>query len=155
MGLASRCWSASACGTGDVDGAVVYRTVGLRLAGLLAGVPLVPVLLVPERVFALFTLDPLVVAAATEVALLAVVALVPLGFALNLGGVLRAAGDTRTVLVASLTGARLPGPPGLAARPHLGLGLRGLMLAWVAYGLVFFAVSWWRYRTGAWRTSTV
>ena len=29
------------------------------------------------------------------------------------------------------------------------------MLAWVAYGLVFVAVSWWRYRAGAWRTSTL
>ena len=37
-------------------------------------------------------------------ALLAVVALVPLVFAINLGGVLRAAGDTRTVLVASVAG---------------------------------------------------
>ena len=37
----------------------------------------------------------------------------------------------------------------------LGLGLRGLMLAWVAYGLVFVAVSWWRYHAGAWRTSTL
>ncbi len=142
-------------GAGDPEGAAAYRVVGLRLAALLAGVPLVPVLLVPDLVFALFTPDPLVVAAAAEVALLAVVALVPLVFALNLGGVLRAAGDTRTVLVASLAGDAFLVPLAWLLALTLGLGLRGLMLAWLAYGLVFVAVSWWRYRTGRWRTSTV
>ncbi len=95
------------------------------------------------------------IAAATEVALLAVVALVPLVVALNLGGVLRAAGDTRTVLVASLAGDAFLVPLAWLLALTLGLGLRGLMLAWLAYGLVFVAVSWWRYRTGSWRTSTV
>ena len=114
-------------GAGDPEGAAAYRVVGLRLAALLAGVPLVPVLLVPDLVF----------------------------FALNLGGVLRAAGDTRTVLVASLAGDAFLVPLAWLLALTLGLGLRGLMLAWLAYGLVFVAVSWWRYRTGSWRTSTV
>jgi multidrug resistance protein, MATE family len=142
-------------GAGDVEGAAAYRAVGLRLSTLLAAVPLVPVLLAPDAVFGLFTPDPRVVAAATSVILLAVVALVPLVFALNLGGVLRAAGDTRTVLVASVAGDAFLVPLAWLLAIGLGLGLRGLMLAWLAYGLVYLAVSWWRYRGGSWRTSTV
>lgn len=142
-------------GAGDLEGAAAYRAVGLRLSALLAGVPLIPVLLAPGLVFGLFTPDPRVVATASSVALLAVVALVPLVFAINLGGVLRAAGDTRTVLVASVAGDAFLVPLAWLLAISLGLGLRGLMLAWVAYGLVFVAVSWWRYHAGAWRTSTV
>ena len=141
-------------GAGDLEGAAAYRAVGLRLSALLAGVPLIPVLLAPGLVFGLFTPDPEVVAAASSVAVLAVVALVPLVFAINLGGVLRAAGDTRTVLVASVAGDAFLVPLAWLLAISLGLGLRGLMLAWVAYGLVFVAVSWWRYHAGAWRTST-
>ena len=66
-----------------------------------------------------------------------------------------ATGDTRTVLVASLAGDAFLVPLAWLLALTLGLGLRGLMLAWLAYGLVFVAVSWWRYRTGRWRTSTV
>jgi hypothetical protein len=62
------------------------------------------VLVTPRLVFGLFTSDLQVAAAAAEVALLAVVAMVPLIFAVNPGGVLRAADDTRTVLVASVAG---------------------------------------------------
>jgi Na+-driven multidrug efflux pump len=80
---------------------------------------------------------------------------VALVFALNLGGVLRAAGDTRTVLVASLTGDAFLVPLAWLLALELDLGPRGLMLAWLAYGLVYLAVSWWRYHTGAWRTATV
>ena len=59
------------------------------------------------------------------------------------------------VLVASLAGDAFLVPLAWLLGLTLGLGLRGLMLAWLAYGLVFVAVSWWRYRTGRWRTSTV
>ena len=54
---------------------------------------------------------------------------------LNLGGVRRAAGDTRTVLVASLAGDASLVPLAWLLALTLGLGLRGLMLAWLAYGL--------------------
>ena len=66
-----------------------------------------------------------------------------------------------TALVASgtgvtvLVGQRLGAGDLEGAAAYRVVGLRGLMLAWVAYGLVFVAVSWWRYRTGSWRTSTV
>ena len=56
---------------------------------------------------------------------------------------------TRTVLVASLAGDAFLAPwPGCSASPSAS-AWRGLMLAWLAYGLVFVAVSWWRYRTVA------
>jgi multidrug resistance protein, MATE family len=38
-------------GAGDLEGAAAYRAVGLRLSALLAGVPLIPVLLAPGLVF--------------------------------------------------------------------------------------------------------
>jgi putative MATE family efflux protein len=142
-------------GAGDVDGAAAYRAVGLRLAAVLAAVPLVPFLVVPDLAFGLFTPDPPVVAVAASVIGLSVIATVPLVFALNLGGVLRAAGDTRTVLVASVAGDAVLVPLAWLLAIGLDLGLRGVMLAWLAYGLVYLAVSWWRYRGGSWRTSTV
>jgi hypothetical protein len=91
-------------GAGDIEGAAAYRSVGLRLAAVLAAVPLVPFLVAPDRAFGLFTPDPRVVAVAASVIGLGVVATVPLVVGLNLGGVLRAAGDTRTVLSASVAG---------------------------------------------------
>jgi Na+-driven multidrug efflux pump len=121
----------------------------------LAAVPLVPFLVAPDRAFGLFTPDPRVVAVAASVIGLSVIATVPLVFALNLGGVLRAAGDTRTVLVASVAGDAVLVPLAWLLAIGLDLGLRGVMLAWLAYGLVYLAVSWWRYRGGSWRTSTV
>jgi Na+-driven multidrug efflux pump len=142
-------------GAGDTDGAVAYRAAGLRLSALLAGIPLVPVVVAPELMFGMFTPDPRVATAAASAALLAVIATVPLVFALNLGGVLRAAGDTRTVLAASLSGDAFLVPLAWVLALELGLGLRGLMLAWLAYSLVYLAVSWWRYHAGAWRTAVV
>jgi hypothetical protein len=121
----------------------------------LAAVPLVPFLVAPDRAFGLFNPDPRVVAVAASVIGLGVVATVPLVVVLNLGGVLRAAGDTRTVLSASVAGdvVLVPWPgcsPSASASACAASSSPGLV-----YGLAYLAVSWWRYHGRAWRTSTV
>ncbi len=146
------CWSVNA--SGDVDGAGAYRRAGLRLGLMLYAVPAVPVLLMPAVVFRLVTNDPAVISTATSAVLLAVVSLAPIVAAVNLGGVLRAAGDSRTVMLASLLADLFLVTLAWLLGIRFGLGLNGIFLAWLAWGLVFLARIWWRYHAGDWRTST-
>jgi multidrug resistance protein, MATE family len=141
-------------GAGAIEQALTYYRTGLTLAAVLAAIPAVPTLARPDLVFGLLTADPQVIAAAVKTTPLAVLGLTPLLFSMNLTGVLRAAGDTRTVMIASLAGDYLVLVPlaWLFALP-LGLGLNGIFLGWTGFGLVFLAVLRWRYRQGTWRTA--
>ena len=73
-----------------------------------------------------------------------------------LAAVLRAAGDSKWVLYASTASSYLVMVPlsWLLAGP-VGWGLPGVYVAGMAFFAARTAVSWWRYRQGAWRTAEV
>lgn len=86
---------------GNLAGVAAYRRAGLAIMLLLALPPVLAVLIFPETLFGLFTDDGRVVAEAADAAYLlpAITVLMALGMAP--AGVLRAAGDTRGILLAS------------------------------------------------------
>lgn len=89
-------------GAGKPEQADRCRRAGLWLSGMLVAVLAVPTLLRSDLVFGLLSDDPQVIAAAVSTTALAVLGLEPMVPAMNLWGVLRAAGDIRTVMTASL-----------------------------------------------------
>ena len=143
-------------GAGQIDAARTYQRAGLALSTALAAVPAVPALLVPGTIYGLLTPDRAVINVAVGATLVAILGLIPLVFALNLAGVLRAAGDNRTVMTASLVGDyAVLVPLAWLLGVHLGWGLSGIFVAWLGFGLVVLALVYRKYRTGAWRTSAV
>lgn len=143
-------------GAGDADGAGGVYRAGLALALLLAVVPAVPVLVNPRAVLGVFSGDPDVVGAATSAVLVGVVGLLPLAFGSSLVGLLRAAGESRRVMAASfLADFVLLIPLAWLLGLHLGWGLNGIFLAWLAFGLGYSALLYRQYRTGRWRTAVL
>lgn len=141
-------------GAGAPDEAVTYRRAGLRLAAVLTAVPAIATLLLPGPLFGLLTDDPAVLAMVVSTAALAVVPLVAVVLVENLGGTLQAAGDTRTIMIASLVCDFLILVPlaWLLALP-LGMGLHGIFLAWIGWWFGVFGWLYTRYRHNAWHTS--
>jgi multidrug resistance protein, MATE family len=143
-------------GARDPAGAERAHRAGLVLATGISLVGVVPVVLVPELVFGLFTPDPAVLSLAVETSLVAILWVPPMILALGLSGLLRAAGDTRTVMVAALAGNYLVLVPlAWVLSLELGVGLVGVWWAWLGYTLLRLAITLRRVRTGAWRTAEV
>jgi putative MATE family efflux protein len=143
-------------GAGALDEAITYRRAGLRLAAMLTAVPALATLLWPRTLLGLLTDDPAVLALAVStvaLALLRLVAVVPME---NLAGTLQAAGDTRTIMIASLVCDFLVLVPlaWLLALP-LGLGLHGIFLAYIAWWLCTLGWLYTRYRHNTWHTTSV
>lgn len=139
-------------GARDIAGVESYRRAGLALMLMLGGVILLPALLAPHTLFGLFTPDERVVGEAARAGymLLAVAPFMTVG--MPLAGVLRAAGDTRSILLASTIAdfaVRLP--LAWALIWPLGLGLSGSYLAFAAYWLVRTAVTTARHARGRWK----
>ncbi|MEU7603591.1 hypothetical protein AB0B78_25600 [Streptomyces sp. NPDC040724] len=73
--------------------------------------------------------------------------LAPFVVAMSHAALLRAAGDTRAVMFASVTSDYLLLIPlGWLLGVHAGLGLPGLYLVWTAFGLLYVALLQLRYR---------
>jgi len=141
-------------GASAPDEAVTFRRAGLRLAAVLTGLPAMVLLLFPGPVFGLLTDDPVVLTVVVSTVAIALLKLAPMVPAMNLWGVLRAAGDTRTIMIASLVCDILLLVPlaWLLALP-LGLGLHGIFLAWIGWWLGWLGWLFIRYRQNVWRTS--
>ncbi|MGH3753409.1 MAG: MATE family efflux transporter [Pseudonocardiaceae bacterium] len=143
-------------GAGEPGAARAYQRAGLGLAAALAAVPAIPALLLPTAIYSLLSPDRAVVGVAADATHLAILSLVPLLFALNLTGVLRAAGDNRTIVKAMIVGDyAVLVPLAWLLGVHLGWGLNGIYAAWTGFSLLVLAMVFRRYRTGAWQTSSV
>jgi len=143
-------------GAGNADRAVGVYRAGVVLALPLALLPTLPVLTGPHLVFGLFTTDVHVLGAAASASLAAVLGLLPLAYVFSLVGLLRAAGESRRVMLASFTADfLLLIPLAWLLGLRLGLGLNGIFLAWIAFGIGYWAILHRRYRTGAWRSAAI
>lgn len=143
-------------GAGDPERAAGYHRTGARIGLLMAVVSALPLLLAPAAVFGLFTADARVVGEASAATVAGVPGLIAMAFAFSLSGLLRAAGESRWVLVASVGADIVLLIPlawllGLA----LGWGLNGVFIAWIAFAAGYWAVIHVRYRTGRWATADV
>lgn len=138
-------------GARDLDGADGYRRSGAVLMAGLATVLAVPLLLAPTAFFGLFTPDAATVAEArSAVYLLAGIA--PLMVAgLTMAGVLRAGGDTRSLLVAGVVSHFvLSVPVAYLCTQVLDFGFPGIYVGFLAGWAGRTAVTWLRYRRRAW-----
>lgn len=157
-----------ACGTGtailvgqhlgarDLAAAISDQRAGLRLSGLLAAVLVFPALYRPELVFGLFSPDQDVVVLATAVAIIAL-AQVPMAILTQvLSGVLRAVGDTRSIMLGTLVGHYVCNVP-LAwfLSGPLGMGLAGIYFGAVGHWLARLAMTYRRCASGEWKASQV
>ncbi|RFS81333.1 MATE family efflux transporter [Actinomadura spongiicola] len=125
-------------GADDRDRADAWRRAGLRLLTVLLLVPSAVVLLAGRPLISLIASDPAVSDRAWTATPLALFSLAPLLAALAYGAMLRAAGDTRSVMVASVTGDyAVLIPLAWLLGVHLDLGLPGIYLAWAAFGTLY------------------
>ncbi|MEV7512161.1 MATE family efflux transporter [Streptomyces sp. NPDC091201] len=125
-------------GGGDRERADAWQRAGARLLLLLLAVPSVLVLAFGRPLISLVTADPAVAAAAWETTPLALLSMAPMVLAMSRGALLRAAGDTRALMVASvISDYVLLIPLGWFLGLGLGLGLPGLYLAWTAFAVLY------------------
>ena len=143
-------------GAGDPARAAGYHRTGARIGLLMAAGSALPLLLAPAAVLGLFTADTRVVGEASAAALAGVLGLIPMAFAFSLSGLLRAAGESRWVLLASVgSDIVLLIPLAWLFGLVLGWGLNGVFIAWIAFAAGYWALIYIRYRTGRWKTADV
>ncbi|MFD4246007.1 MATE family efflux transporter [Streptomyces sp. NPDC058525] len=134
-------------GRGNAAGAAGWHRTGLRLMLIMVAVPSAVALAFGRPLIALVTDDPQVVDRAWAATPLALLSLAPFVVAMSHAALLRAAGDTRAVMFASVTSDYLLLIPlGWLLGVHLGLGLPGIYLAWICFGLLYAALLQLRYR---------
>lgn len=143
-------------GAGLVDEIHAVRRAGLALGAALVALPLLLALAIPGILYGLVTPDRDVVAAAVAATPIALAATIPLTITLTLSGILRAAGDNKAVMRASLAGDYMVlVPVAWLLGLHLGWGLPGIYTAWTGYWLAVTLILVRRYRSGVWRRLTV
>ncbi|MFE0425917.1 MATE family efflux transporter, partial [Streptomyces sp. NPDC058953] len=134
-------------GRGDPVRARAWGRAGTRLTLLVFALPAVAVLAVGGPLISAVTDDPAVAELAWEAIPLALLSMAPMVLAMPLGALLRAAGDTRSVMIASITSDYvLLIPFGWLLGVHLGLGLPGLYTAWTSFAVCYAALLLLRYR---------
>lgn len=138
-------------GAGDLAGVAAFRRSGGTLMFTMAVIAVLPPLLAPHWYFGLFTADSAVIAEAVS-AVYVLAAIAPaMAVGMTMAGVLRAAGDTKSVMYAALTGQLgFTLPVAWVCAVHLDMGLLGVYLGLLAGQLARAAVTWLRFRTGAW-----
>lgn len=139
-------------GAEDLEGADALRRPALALmAGLVAAVTL-PLLVLRNPLFSLFSNDAAVVRLTADTAVVLLLQGPLMVVSMIFAGYLRAAGDTKAIMVAATAAnyvCYLPLAWLLGVRQ--GLGLPGVYLAALAFWSVRFAITYARYRTGRWR----
>lgn len=143
-------------GAGDPAAALGYARSGGTLMAVLALVAAVPALLVPNPFFGLFSPDAVVVAEAAGAAPLLLVVVPAMIVSMTLAGVLRAAGDTKSILYAgAISQFVLAVPLAWVAAVWLGWGLAGVYTGFAGGLLARAAFTWLRFRRGRWREPAV
>ncbi|MBG0857019.1 MATE family efflux transporter [Streptomyces spinoverrucosus] len=134
-------------GRGDHDRADAWHRAGTRLLLLMLALPSAAALALGRPLIGLVTEDPAVAELAWHATPLALLSMAPMVLAMTRGALLRAAGDTRSVMTASVTSDyTLLIPLGWLLGVHLGLGLPGLYLAWTAFAALYALLLHLRYR---------
>ncbi|MCT4357028.1 MATE family efflux transporter [Streptomyces sp. Je 1-79] len=128
-------------GRGSRQGAGAWHRTGARLLLLMLAVPSAAALVLGPVLLGWITSDAVVAERAWGAAPLALLSMAPLAAAMSYAALLRAAGDTRAVLITSVTSDYLLLIPlGWLLGVHAGLGLPGLHLAWTAFGTLYCAL---------------
>jgi putative MATE family efflux protein len=139
-------------GAGDADGAAALRRTGWALGAVLAGAVALSFLAAGGPLLGLLSDDGAVVRQAALAAPVLLLQAPLMVLSMTDAGLLRAGGDTRSIMVAATAGAyACELPLAWLLGPHLGWGLAGVYLAAVAYWVVRWALTAARYRAGAWR----
>ncbi|MFJ2595185.1 MATE family efflux transporter [Streptomyces erythrochromogenes] len=134
-------------GRGNRQGARAWHQTGMRLLLLMLAVPSAAALVLGPVLLGWITSDTVVAEHAWGATPLALLSMAPLAAAMSYAALLRAAGDTRAVLIASVTSDYLLLIPlGWLLGVRAGLGLPGLYLAWTAFGVLYCALLLPRYR---------
>jgi len=140
-------------GAGDMEEAQASLRSGWLVTGSLAAAIVLPVVVLPDLVFGALSGDGAVVDAAVA-ARLFLFGQAPLMVAtMVFTGALRAAGDTRSIMVAATVASYLCSLPAswfLATR--LDLGLQGIFLGQFGYWVVRLTLTYRRYAAKAWMT---
>ncbi|MEU8592389.1 MATE family efflux transporter [Streptomyces globisporus] len=134
-------------GRGSTRNARAWKRTGTRLLLLMLALPSAAALVLGPVLLGWITSDAEVARRAWGATPLALLSMAPLAVGMSYAALLRAAGDTRAVLIASVTSDYLLLIPlGWILGIHAGLGLPGLYLAWTAFGLLYCALLLPRYR---------
>lgn len=138
-------------GAGDRPGADAFRNSGTALMASLAVLVALPPVLFPSAFFGLFTPDAAVVAEASS-AVGVLVGIVPaMILSMSLAGVLRAGGDTKSLLYVGVAAQLLCAvPTAWFCVTVLDLGLAGIYLGLLVGWLTRALLTVLRHRTGRW-----
>ncbi|WP_018657393.1 MATE family efflux transporter [Actinomadura flavalba] len=128
-------------GAADPAQAESRRRTGTRLLLLMLAIPSALILLAGTTLPALFTEDPAVADQAWQATPWALLSMLPMVVAMTYAALLRAAGNTRAVMIASIASDYLVLIPlAWLLGVHLGYGLHGLYLSWTAFALTYTAL---------------
>ncbi len=128
-------------GAGRREPVAAWLRTGQRMLLLVLAAPAVVAIGFGHPLISLVTDDPVVIDKAWSATLPALLSLLPFAAAMGYAAVLRAAGDTRSVMIASVVSDYLLLVPlGWLLGLHAGLGLPGIYLAWTAFGLLYAAI---------------
>ena len=143
---------------GSRDGRTVALTerAGLLLMAIIPMLVLAPTLVQPSMILHLLTPDGGVVAEAKRAIPILALQVPLMASSMVLSAVLRAAGDSKWVLITSTASSYLVLLPlTWLLSDTAGWGLIGVYVAGIVYFAARTAGAWWRYRQGAWRTAEV
>ncbi|MFG2097504.1 MATE family efflux transporter [Streptomyces sp. NPDC048612] len=125
-------------GSGNRAGAAAWHRTGIKLLLLLLAVPSLGAVALGHPLLSQLATDPEVVQRAWAAVPPALLSMVPLAVGMSYAALLRAAGDTRTLMTASvLSDYTLLIPLSWLLGLHTGLGLPGLYLAWTAFAVLY------------------
>ncbi|QSB05173.1 MATE family efflux transporter [Natronoglycomyces albus] len=142
-------------GAGDVPGALAFRRSGAILMTGMATLAVLPPLINPNWFFGLFTADTAVVAEATSVVYILLAMAPAMVFGMSMAGVLRAAGDTKSVMYAAIVGQVAFGLPiAWLCAVHFDMGLIGVYYGLLAAQIARTVITYAQFRSGKWRESS-
>jgi putative MATE family efflux protein len=142
-----------ALGAGDEETAEAFGRELTRFSVAVYLVPAVLVALFAEPIVRLFVTDPVrgTIPVGVTLVYAACIAVVPSGITTAMAGALTAAGDTRWPFYGKFTGAFVVAIPLAYLGATTGVGITGLVFAYIGWTLCPAIVNCYRYSTDAWR----
>lgn len=149
--LASSSLVGQALGAEDEAAATAWATAVLRHSVAIYVIVAATVFALAGQIARLFVAEPAVIALVVPILGAACVSVVFSGVEGGALGPLRASGDTRWPLYGQLVGMYLVALPVLGVGVVANVGLSAVMAAIILEKAVPAAITYWRYRSGAWR----